>query len=100
MVNALTDPRIRQAKPAEKPLNLYDSGGLYLTVSPTGAKWWRLKYRYAGKERRIGLGAYPEVSLAAARLQRDRARLSVREGNDPGALRRKEHAEKKEGRSD
>jgi hypothetical protein len=49
--NVLTDPRIRQAKPSEKAYNVYDSGGLYLTVSPTGAKWWRMKYRYARKER-------------------------------------------------
>lgn len=92
---ALNDPRLRQAKPTAKPYNLYDSGGLYLTVSPTGSKWWRMKYRYAGKERRIGLGVYPAVSLAEARLERDRARLTLREGNDPGLVKRTANARKK-----
>ncbi len=88
--HALTDPRVRQAKPEQKPYNIYDSGGLYLTVSPTGGKWWRLKYRHVGKEKRIGLGAYPEVTLAAARAARDAARREVRAGNDPGMVRRTE----------
>ena len=57
----LTDTAIRQAKPEPRPYNRYDTLGLYLTIAPTGAKWWRLKYRFAGKERRIGLGTYPEV---------------------------------------
>lgn len=92
---ALTDPRVRQAKPQDKPFNLYDTGGLYLTVAPTGAKWWRLKYRYAGKEKRIGLGAYPEVSLADARDSRDTARVALRAGNDPGMVKRTEDARKK-----
>lgn len=57
----LTDTAIRQTKPEPRSYNLYDTLGLYLTVAPTGAKWWRLKYRFAGRERRIGLGAYPQV---------------------------------------
>ncbi|HJU08366.1 integrase arm-type DNA-binding domain-containing protein [Dyella sp.] len=91
-VARLTDARVRQAAPGDKPYNLYDSGGLYLTVSPTGSKWWRLKYRHAGKERRIGLGAYPEVSLSNARDARDKARMAIRAGNDPGLLKRAESA--------
>jgi integrase len=91
----LTDSRVRQAKPTQKTYNLYDSGGLYLTVSPTGAKWWRMKYRYAGKERRIGLGAYPGVSLAGARVARDRARMTLRDGRDPCAVKRTEAAQRK-----
>ena len=58
----LTDARVRQAKPQHKPYSLYYTGGLYLTIAPTGAKWWRLKYRSAGKEKRMGLGAYPDVT--------------------------------------
>lgn len=87
-IAALTDARVRQAAQKTKVYNLYDTGGLYLTVSPTGAKWWRLKYRHAGMERRMGLGAYPEVSLADARDARDKARIAVRAGNDPGMLKR------------
>jgi hypothetical protein len=76
MPPGLTDTAIRQAKPEPRPYNRYDTLGLYLTIAPTGAKWWRLKYRFAGKERRIGLGTYPEVSLKEARDGRDNARTS------------------------
>lgn len=86
----LTDAGIRKAKAGERPYNLYDSGGLYLTVAPTGARWWRLKYRYANRERRIDLGAYPEVTLAEARKRRDLARAKLRDGIDPGVARRTE----------
>lgn len=92
---ALNDPRVRRAKPKDKPYNLYDVDGLYLTVAPTGAKWWRLKYRYASKEKRMGLGTYPEVSLAEARDTRDEARAALRGGNDPGIVNRAESARKK-----
>jgi integrase len=87
----LTDSAVRRAKAAEQPFNLYDMGGLYLTVAPSSAKWWRLKYRFGGKERRIGLGAYPEVSLAEARQRRDDARAVLRNGKDPG---RERHADR------
>ena len=69
---------------APSPLTYHDVGGLYLTVAPTGAKWWRLKYRFGGKEKRVGFGAYPEVSLAEARERRDAARVLLRDGKDPG----------------
>ena len=88
--DGLTDKEIRQAKPGERPYNLYDTSGLYLTVAPTGAKWWRVKYRHAGRERRIGLGTYPEVTLAEARRRRDDARAKLRDGIDPGSARRAE----------
>jgi len=86
----LTDSALRKAKAADLPFNLYDVGGLYLTVAPSSAKWWRLKYRFGGKERRIGLGVYPEVSLAEARLRRDEARALLRSGKDPGRERQAE----------
>jgi integrase len=91
----LSDQKIRQAKPQEKPYNLYDTAGLYLTIAPTGAKWWRMKYRHAGTEKRMGLGSYPEVSLSVARASRDTARAAVRSGRDPVADRKleKQHAE-------
>ena len=57
----LTDTAIRNARPGEKSVRLFDGGGLYLEVSPTGGKWWRLKYRFDGKEKRLSLGVYPDV---------------------------------------
>jgi integrase len=84
----LTDTAIRNAKPREKPFKLFDGGGLYLEVSPAGGKLWRLKYRYGGKEKLLALGAWPEVSLSAARQQRLEARALLAQGIDPGAVRK------------
>ena len=53
---ALTDTAIRNVKPSAKPFKLFDSGGMYLEVSPSGGKWWRLKFRFNGKEKRLSLG--------------------------------------------
>lgn len=78
---ALSDVSIRNAKPAEKVYKLYDSDGLFLQVTPNGGKWWRLKYRFDGKEKLLSLGIYPEVSLANARERRDSARKLL--ANDP-----------------
>ena len=57
---ALPDTSIRKAKPTDKPQRLFDGGGLYLELSPAGGKWWRLKYRFGGKEKRLSLGIYPD----------------------------------------
>ena len=84
----LTDVKIRKAKPEAKPRRLYDERGLYLEIAPAGGKWWRFKYRFAGKEYRLGLGTYPDVSLQEAREGRDKLRKLVRQGKDPGAERR------------
>lgn len=92
----LRDKEIREARPSTKPFNLWDVGGLYLTVSDTGAKWWRLKYRYGGRERRMGLGTYPEVSLSEARQHRDDARTLLRKGIDPLEKRQSEQLERKD----
>jgi hypothetical protein len=86
----LTIADVRAAKPKEKPYKLSDGRGLYLEVRPTGARWWRLKYRHAGKERRTSLGVFPEVSIAEARARRDEARALVRDGLDPSAERQAE----------
>jgi hypothetical protein len=67
----LTDTAIRNAKPGEKPIKLFDERGLYLEISPTGGKWWRLKYRFGGREKRLSLGVYPDVGLKDARDRRD-----------------------------
>ena len=88
----LTDVVIRNAKPTTKAIKLYDSGGLYLEVSPSGGKWWRLKYRFNGKENRISLGVYPETTLKAARDCRDTERKLLAEGIDPSKKRKTEKA--------
>lgn len=85
---ALTDTAIRAAKPAEKPVRLFDGGGLYLEVAPSGSKLWRLKYRHLGREKRLAIGVYPEVGLKEARAQRDSARKLIAAGGDPSAARK------------
>jgi integrase len=87
---ALTDTAIRSARPAAKPVKLFDGGGLYLEVAPSGGKWWRLKYRHGGKEKRISLGTYPDTSLKDARERRDLARKDLASGIDPGTKRKAE----------
>jgi hypothetical protein len=67
----LTKTAIRNAKPGDKTIKLYDERGLYMEVSPNGGKWWRLKYRYDGKEKRLSLGVYPDVCLKDARDRRE-----------------------------
>lgn len=95
---ALTDTAIKNAKPAAKPVRVFDRDGLYLEVSPGGGKWWRFKYRYAGKEKRLSLGVYPEVDLKKARKRTSDARQLLIDGVDPGQHRkavkatREEHA--------
>jgi integrase len=84
---ALSDTAIRNAKPGAKPVRMFDGGGLYLEVAPSGGKWWRLKYRHDNKEKRLSLGIYPDVSLKVARARRDAARKLIAEGIDPSAAR-------------
>lgn len=88
--HGLTDTQLRKTKPKSKPFNLYDGGGLYLTIAPSGAKWWRLKYRFAGRERRMGLGSYPDVTLVEARDRMNAARALLRDGQDPSIERQAE----------
>ncbi|MBE0597933.1 MAG: integrase arm-type DNA-binding domain-containing protein [Desulfuromonadales bacterium] len=87
---ALSDTAIKGAKAQEKPFKMYDSGGLFLIVTPTGGKWWRFKYRAGGKEKLLSLGTYPEVSLAEARAKKDAARKQVAAGVDPSEARKEE----------
>jgi integrase len=81
----LTDTAIKNAKPGTKPLKLSDEKGLFLLLSPAGGKWWRLKYRFGGKEKLLSMGTYPEVSLKDARQRRDDARKLLADGVDPSA---------------
>jgi hypothetical protein len=90
----LTDAAIRNAKPGNKRARLYDAGGLYPEIAPSGGKWWRLKYSYAGKEKRLSLGVYPAVGLAKARKQRDELRALLADGIDPAERRKAEKAAK------
>lgn len=90
----LTDVRCRSAKPKDKPYKLADAHGLYLYVTPSGFRSWRLKYRFAGKEHRLTLGAYPDISLVEAREARDDARKLLRAGTDPKLVRKVEAAKK------
>lgn len=92
----LTDTVIRKAKTSEKTRRLFDGGGLYIEISPAGGKLWRLKYRYSGKEKRLALGIYPEVSLAQARKRREAARELLADGIDPGEDRKIQKAAKAE----
>ncbi|WP_342320535.1 tyrosine-type recombinase/integrase [Burkholderia pseudomallei] len=88
----LTDAEIRNAPAREKPYRLTDGSGMYLEVSPAGGKYWRFKYRFAGKEKRLALGVYPEVSGKEARLRRDEARRLLANGIDPGIERKVQKA--------
>jgi Arm domain-containing DNA-binding protein len=84
----LTDAAIRSAVPSGKTIKMFDGGGLYLELAPSGRKWRRLKYRYAGVEKRISLGTYPQTTLKEARQARDSAKKHLQQGSDPSACRK------------
>ncbi len=88
----LTDTAIRNAKPGEKPVKLADEKGLFLLITPAGARYWRQKYRFGGKEKLLSHGVYPEVSLREARERRDEARKLLGNGVDPGGAKKAEKA--------
>lgn len=88
----LTDTAIKAAKPREKPYKLFDGEGLYLLINPDGSRWWRLKYRYGGKEKLLALGTYPGTGLKKARDKRDDARNLLDDDIDPNAHRKAEKA--------
>ncbi|MGR7480549.1 tyrosine-type recombinase/integrase [Klebsiella aerogenes] len=83
----LTDTAIRNAKPLDKPRKLTDAQGLYLLLKPGGSKYWYLKYRFEGKERKLAFGPYPDVTLAQARKYREDARALLSAGTDPGLIK-------------
>ncbi|WP_233878978.1 tyrosine-type recombinase/integrase [Paraburkholderia flagellata] len=89
---ALTDVVVRNAKPTGRLYRLFDERGMYLEVSATGGKWWRFKYRFAGKEKRLSLGVYPDVGLRDARVRRDEARKLVAKGIDPSQQKKAQKA--------
>ncbi len=87
---ALTDPKIKQAKAKDKDYKLSDEKGLFLLVKKTGAKYWRMKYRFAGKEKLMAFGVYPDVTLKEARAHGEEARKQLRAGIDPNAAKKAE----------
>ncbi|GHU37952.1 hypothetical protein AGMMS50256_36540 [Betaproteobacteria bacterium] len=99
LTNNLTDERIRAAKPADKPVRMYDGGGLYLEISPAGGKLWRLKYRFGGMEKRLALGKYPAISLEDARERRDEAKELLANSVDPSTNAKEERAKARDERA-
>lgn len=87
-INKLSEAAVRQAKPKDKTYRLADGAGMYLEVTPKGARYWRLKYRYGGKEKRLALGVYPNVTLAKAREKTREAKEMLEEGKDPGEAKK------------
>ena len=85
---ALTDIAIKNSKPRLKPHKIFDGYGMFLLVNPNGSRYWRLKFRFGGKEKLLALGVYPEIGLRAARERRDAARALLVDGKDPVAERK------------
>jgi integrase len=85
---SLSDAKARNAKPKSRPYKISDGDGLFLLVTPPGSKYWRLRYFFAGKEKLLALGVYPEVSLADARDRRAQARKAIAAGRDPAEEKR------------
>ena len=79
----LNNTQCKNFKPEDKPYKKADGGGMYLEVMPNGSKYWRMKYRFADKEKRLALGVYPQVTLAEARKKREEAKENIRNGFDP-----------------
>jgi integrase len=92
----LNDTAIRNAKPGEKPVKMFDVDGLFIIITPTGGKWWRFRYKFDGKEKLLSLGVYPDVGLKDARAKRDEARKLLAKDVDPGEHRKATKAAKVE----
>src|SRR5271156_6641663 len=80
----LTDISVKNAAPRARTYKLTDGGGLVALVNPSGSKWWRLRYRFGGREKMVSLGTYPDVSLRQAREKADEARRVLADRRDPG----------------
>lgn len=88
MPTSLSDAKVRNAKPRTKPYKLSDGEGLFLVIMPSGSKYWRLRYFFAGKEKVLALGVYPEITLGDARESRAQARKVLATGRDPGEAKK------------
>ena len=89
----LSDVAVKKAKPEIKPRKLADGGGLYILIHPNGGKYWQLAYRFAGKQKTLALGIYPDVSLADAREKREAARKLIAKDIDPSAAKQSKKRE-------
>lgn len=87
-ITPLSEVKVRNTKPQGNAYKLFDGGGLFLFVTPSGGKLWHFKYRFDNKEKKLAFGTYPEISLDDARQRRDEARRQVAHGIDPGAVRK------------
>jgi integrase len=92
---ALTELKVRNTKPSDKPVKMTDGNGMHLLITTSGSKYWRFQYRFAGKQKILALGVYPEVSLSEARRRRDEARQLVANHVDPSEKRKAEKIESK-----
>ena len=89
----LADVAIRQAKPKDKPYKLSDGGGMYMLVNPNGSRYWRMKYRFGGKEKVLALGVYPNVTISKVREKVMEAKTLLDEGKDPTIHKRQSQSE-------
>src|SRR5271170_6207527 len=83
----LSDAKIRNAKPKNKPYKLTDGEGMFVLIHANGSKYWRFKYRFLGRERILAFGVYPDVGIAEARELRAKARKALAAGADPGEVK-------------
>jgi integrase len=95
-ITPLSEVRVRTAKPQENEYKLFDGGGLFLLVTPSGGKLWHFKYRFDNKEKKLTCGTYPEINLFDARKRRDEARSQLAHGIDPGTIRKAQKQAKTE----
>ena len=86
----LTELGVRKAKPSSKPKKLSDGRGLFLLLHPNGSKYWRMKYRFMGKEKLLSIGVWPNVSISEARNKRNEAKQLLENGKDPSADKKKQ----------
>lgn len=96
----LSDAKVRNAKSRKTPYKLSDDRGLYLLIAPAGGKWWRVNYRFGGKQKTLSMGVYPDVTLGNARERRDEARRLIANGVDPGEHRKVTRAAKEQSAAD
>lgn len=90
---ALTDIKVRTVKPLDKPFKLTDGEGMHLLINPNGSKYWRLQYRFGGKQKMLALGVYPTVTLADARKRREIAKKLLSDGIDPAEKKKEDKIE-------
>lgn len=95
LIKPMSEDTVRNAIPKDKQFALFDGGGLFLLVRPSGGKLWRLKYRFDNKDKKLALGAYPAITLEEARIKRDAAKELVLQCFDPTEIRQQEKTRSK-----